>query len=587
MQPTISYTIAMLEPHTHLYSVTMVLDALQGDHIDLALPVWTPGSYMVREYARHVQDFAAAGAAGTPLAWRKQDKTTWRVTTNGAARIEVSYRVFAHELSVRTSHLDGSHGYFNPGTICMYVPGRLDEPHGVTVVMPAGWHASTGLEHAALQSPGDNLPSAISNRQSFVAHDYDELVDCPFECGTHRLLTFEVDGIPHEIALWGHGNEDETQFLADVTRIVETERDMFGGLPYKRYLFIFHLADGYGGLEHRNSVTNLVDRWSFQPRKQYERVLALTSHEFFHVWNIKRIRPEPLGPFDYSRENYTRQLWTIEGVTSYYDNLLLLRAGLINRERYLEMIADDILVVQGQPGRQVQSLEQSSFDAWIKYYRPDENSPNSAISYYIKGSLVALLLDIDIRQRTNGARSLDDVLRALFAASDGPGFAEDGGFQEVVEEIGAGSFDAFFQCYIAGVDELDYTAGFERAGLELQWSTSATEPGGAWIGLRTKTQHERLIVTAVLADGPAYQAGIYAGDELVALDGFRIDDQRLKARLSERRPGDGVTVTLFRRDQLLHVTLRLAATPPDRLTIAPIEHPSDEQQEFLRAWLGE
>lgn len=593
MQTAISYTIAMPQPHTHRYQVSLSVGGLDGPAVDLALPVWTPGSYMVREFARHVQEFSATDQDGRPLPWRKIDKATWRIESGGARQILVSYQVYAFELSVRTSHLDGSHGYFNPATLCMVPPGRQSEPLGVHVLAPQGWRVTTGLEPLDAQPP-DTPPAPATaqplTRTSFVAADYDELVDAPFECGTHRLLEFEVDGLPHTIALWGHGNEDPQRLLADTRRIVETARDMFGGLPYRRYVFIVHLADGRGGgLEHRNSVSMLVDRWTFQPHSAYERYLGLTAHEFFHVWNVKRIRPAPLGPFDYSRENYTRQLWAIEGVTSYYTDLLLVRAGLLAPERYLELLAERIQALQSQPGRAVQSLEQSSFDAWIKFYRPDENSVNSAISYYLKGELVALLLDVEIRHASAGARSLDDVLRLLHEAfpPEGPGYPEPDGFLRAVEQATGrpGAFDGFFARYVAGTAELDYTRAFDTVGLLLDWGPRDSAPA-AWLGLRTKSEHGRTLVSLVYRDGPAEAAGVYSGDELLALDGFRVDETRLEARLAERAPGDSVTLSLFRRDQLLHIPVALAPAPPRRLALIPDARASDEQIALYLSWLA-
>ncbi len=576
---TIQYTVSMLRPHSHLYDVTMDVDGIAEPTINVALPVWTPGSYMVRDYARHVQGFAALTGEQT-LPWHKLDKTTWRITTGGSDHVRITYSVYAFELTVRTSHLDGSHGYFNPATICMYRPGYTAQPHLVRVVTPPGWQVTTGLERTLSADP-----------TAFYAEDYDHLVDSPFECGTHQLLSFEVDGIPHEIALWGHGNEDPARIITDTHTIVETTRDLFGSLPYQRYVFIVQLADSRGGgLEHRNSVTNLVDRWTFQPQKAYERFLSLTSHEFFHVWNVKRLRAEPLGPFDYSCENYTRLLWAMEGVTSYYDNLLLERAGLLTPQRYLESVAEKILSLQSQPGRALQSLELSSFDAWIKLYRPDENSVNSSISYYLKGSLVAMLLDLEIRRHTNGTRSLDDVLRYLYEKYpiNGSGIPEENGYLAAVEMVAgeaSGAYRQFFARYIAGTDELDYERAFETVGLALDWGYSGSPEAPAWLGLKLKTESGRTKVSLVPSDCPAYAAGIYAGDELLALDGMRVDETRLDARLAERRPGDTVVLSLFRRDELLHVPVILAPAPFNRLEIVPTGEPTDQQQLLYRQWL--
>ena len=457
----------------------------------------------------------------------------------------------------------------------MALVGHESATHRLRVEAPAGWRVTTGLD-------------AVDGW--FSASDYDELIDSPFECGTHRLVQFEVDGRPHEIALWGTGNEDIDRIVADSRRIVLAARDMFGGLPYRRYVFIILLADGlYGGLEHRNSVVNLYDRWGFQPERRYERFLGLTSHEFFHVWNVKRIRPRPLGPFDYRGENYTRQLWAMEGITSYYDNLLLVRAGLITPARYLEILAEDIVKHEALPGKDLQSLTESSFDAWIKYYRPDEHSVNSSVSYYLKGSLAALLLDLLIRHRTAGRRSLDDVMRLLFERypATGPGFDDAIGIRPEVEQVlaagGATDCDvgAFFSDVIEGCASLSYDAAFASVGLCLEWGSA----GHAWHGMTLTTQHGRLVVQSVRSGAPAAVAGIYAGDELIALDGARIDEERLRARLGERRAGQHVTFSLFRRDTLLHRVVELGAAPAERLRLAPVVGAIADDA-ARAAWLG-
>jgi predicted metalloprotease with PDZ domain len=572
----ITYTITMPAPHSHLFHVAVELDGLAGPHVDLVLPSWTPGSYMVREYARHVQAFAARAEGAGELPWCKLAKDTWRVESGGAERITVSYQVYANDLTVRTSHLDGTHGYFNGATVFMYVPGRTAEPLRLAVEPPPGWIVTTGLEEDG-------------GATTFRADDFDHLVDSPVECGTHRLLTFEVDGIPHRIAIWGRGNEDEGRLLADTRRIVEVQRDFFGGLPYAHYTFILHLTDGRGGgLEHRNSVTNQVDRWTFRPERSYERYLSLTSHELFHVWNVKRLRPEPLGPFDYRQENYTRLLWLMEGGTSYYDDLLLARAGLYKPERYLEKLAEKIVALQSQPGRGLQSVEQSSFDAWIKLYRPDENSANSSISYYLKGALVCWLLDMELRAQTGGAASFDRLLRLLFERYPiaGPGIPEEGAVLAAVEELAGeagGAFRDFFRRYLAGTEELDYARALAVVGLEPVWRRRGPE---AWLGVNLRRQGERTVVASVRSDGPAYAAGVYADDELLALDGARVNEERLNARLSERAPGDSVRLALFRGDTLVEVPVTLAAAPPDGLELRRVQEPSEAQRRAYAAWLG-
>ncbi len=582
-EPRIAYFVSMPEPHTHLFHVEVEVRDPAGTRVDLVLPSWTPGSYLIREYARHVQDFEARAGAD-PAPWRKVAKDCWRIETGGAAPVRARFRVYAHDLTVRTCHLDGSHGFFPPAALLPYVDGRRHEPLLVRVDPPRGWRVFTGL---------DALDPCPEGGHLFVAEDYDELADCPVECGPHRVLAFEVRGKPHRIVLWGRGNESQDRLVADVKRIVEAQAAFFGGLPYDDYTFIVHLAAGRGGLEHRNSQVLLVDRFGFEPKSAYERFLALVSHEFFHVWNVKRLRPEPLGPFDYRAENYTRQLWTMEGVTTYYEKRFLLAAGIVAAERFLELLAEDVAALESQPGRLVQSLEQSSFDAWIKLYRPDENSSNSSISYYLKGGVVAALLDLEIRRLTSAERGLDDVVRHLVQAypSSGPGFPEDEGYLRAVEAVAGehgGAFRAFFRRYVSGTDPLDYDAAFGAAGYRLLWSRKDAREGGppAWLGITLRRDNGRTVVAATRTDGPACAAGIYPGDEIVALDGWRVDDQSLPRRLADRAPGDTVRLTLFRRDEMLETSIVLVEAPADDLALKPVDRPSPEQERVRRAWLG-
>jgi predicted metalloprotease with PDZ domain len=578
--PRIAYTLGMSKPHSHLFEVTVVVDGWTEPAIELVMPSWTPGSYMIREYARHVQEFAAE-ADGKAARWQKTAKDTWRIETPLQGRVRASYKVYAHDLTVRTCHLDGTHGFATGAAVFMYVAGRGKEPVSLEVTVPFRWQVATGLEP---QGGGNNI-------FRFKARDFDELVDGPIECGTHRLLPFDVDGIPHKIALWGRGNEDENRLVEDTKRIVEAQKKFFGGLPYRHYTFIHHLAQGRGGLEHRNSAVFLVDRWGFRPAAAYERFLELVSHEFFHVWNVKRVRPRPLGPFDYRSENHTRQLWTMEGVTSYYEKRFVLAAGLYGKDRFLERVGEAIAQLQAQPGRTRQSLESSSFDAWIKHYRPDENSANSSVSYYLKGEVVALLLDLEIRALTSRKKSLDDVVKHLThqATLDDAGFAEPDGYLETVEKVCGGqngAFRQFFERYVAGTDELDVERAFGHAGLTLKWSRKGAESMGGWLGVTGRPGTTGVVVAASRADGPAYAAGIYPGDEIVALDGHRVDEGRLAARLSERSPGATVRVALFRRDELHEVQVPLAEPPPDALEITGKTGATPAQAALREAWLN-
>lgn len=572
--PSIRYRVSMPQPANHLLHVCMEADDPPAP-TEICLPVWTPGSYMVREFARHVQDFRPTGSQGRPFPWRKTSKDCWLIESLPHEGLRIDFDVYANDLTVRTSHLDGTHAFFNPANLLPYVPGRAAQPLSLTVCAPETWVVSTGLAPVR------------SAERTFVATDYDELVDSPVHAGPGPLLSFEVDGIPHTIATWGHSNLDPDRLTADLRLIVQTQGALFCGLPYDRYLFILLATHGpRGGLEHRNSCALMIPRFDLRPGKPYERALKLLSHEFFHTWNGKRIRSEVLGPFDYSRENYTRLLWAMEGITEYYCTLLLRRAQLITPERYLELVAEQMSELAGISGRHLQSLEEASFDAWIKYYRPDEHSVNSSVSYYLKGALASLVLDLELRRRTGGQRSLDDLMR-LFWERYGlanRGIPEDA-YEPLVEELAGGDWTGFFDAAIRGRGDLQYGPPFATVGIEVDWRADSNAPE-AWLGVKTHMEAGRTKVASVASDGPAWGSGLSAGDELLALDGYRVDDPGLADRLRDYHPGDTITLAVFRRDQLIEVPVTLARRPPARASLRRVARPSVRQRTMYESWLG-
>jgi predicted metalloprotease with PDZ domain len=576
MERVVRYRVTLEKPHAHLYLVEAEFPA-SGDDLTVALPVWTPGSYLVREYARHVQDFEATDLAGGRLACERLDKRSFRVHAGGQAT-RCRYRVYANELTVRTSHLDDSHGYFNGATLFFTSEALRQVPHRVRVVAPAGWQVATALRQ---------------DGQDFVAADYDELVDSPFEVGPHTPLAFQAAGMPHELVLWGGPQLDERRLVADLTRIIETEAAMFGGLPDQRYLFILHAADkGRGGLEHRASSVLLYPRLGFSGPRGWEDFLTLCAHEYFHLWNVKRIKPRRFVPFDYGQESYTQLLWFFEGGTSYYDSLVTRRAGLMSGARYLARLGETLTALHGTPGRGVMPLAEASLVAWIKHYRPDENTVNTAISYYLKGEVVCLLLDLTLRQLTRGARSLDDVLRLLWQRyGDGSGVPEHG-VEAAAEEVAGTSLQAFFDQALRGTSELDYSV-LATVGLEVRWRIreAAGDKGGTpprkperkdgWLGLVPRGA----VIGSLLEGGPAAQAGLCADDEVVALDGLRCDAATLVARCEERRPGEVVRVTVFRRERLQEVTVAVAQKPADAAWVVKVEPSTAVQRAAYEAWL--
>jgi predicted metalloprotease with PDZ domain len=591
LSSAISYTVAMSKPHTHLFEVEVRVKIpanLQApNESDLVMPVWTPGSYLIREFERHVQDFAA-DADGRALDWTKVDKDTWRVKTGGARQWRATYRVYANELTVRTSELNSDHAFWNNATLLMYPAGYLNAPSTLRVVPPSGWKIATGL------------PAVPGQQNTFRAENFDILYDSPFEVSNFKQLDFQVRGVAHRIVIDGEGNYDPERLRADVQKIVEAETAMFGGIPYHDYTFILHLRSNTGGgLEHLNSTALGFRRFGFANEVGYQRFQALVAHEFFHLWNVKRIRPDALGPFDYTKENYTRLLWVAEGITEYYGQLMVRRAGLISDQVYFDHLAKQIQDFQETPGRQVMSAEEASFDTWIKFYRPDENSVNSQISYYDKGELLGLLLDLDIRRRTNNRKSLDDVMRYLFTEfyQKNRNYTP-ADFQKACELMAGASLDDWFSRYVRGLDDLGpvYNRMLSGVGLRL-------EQGGIGIGLdkgdrpvrrkaflgadlEDKPDGDFIVIKSVRAGSPAYEQGLNAKDKIIALDGARVDKDSFEALIAAKRPDDMVRIMVFRFDDVRTFDIRLAGQVAGPYVVIPIAQVGEQQRRIYQAWLG-
>ncbi|MCU0518262.1 MAG: M61 family metallopeptidase [Oscillatoria sp. Prado101] len=573
--PAIHYQVAMPQPETHLFEVTLLLRDWHASVLDLKMPVWTPGSYLVREYAKHLQDFSAQTLDEKPLICYKVGKNHWQIQTAGVSKLTVRYRVFANELTVRTNHLDATHGYFNGAALFFYLPAFEKQPIRVTVSPPHPfWRVTTAL------NPLPGQPN------TFWAQDFDTLVDSPFEIGNHRLYDFEVLGKPHQLAIWGQGNDQTERMISDIEKIIQVEAQMFGGLPYERYLFLLHLSSqGFGGLEHKDSCTLNYNRLGFRAKDKYERFLQLVAHEFFHLWNVKRIRPKELEVFDYEQENYTHSLWFCEGTTSYYDLLIPLRAGIYHAKCFLEHLSKEITRVQTTPGRKVQPASESSFDAWIKLYRPDANSNNSQISYYLKGEMVSLLLDLLIRSRHGNQRSLDDVMRVMwerFGKSE-IGFTP-AQLQQVIESVAGADLGDFFGRYVDGTDELPFDEYLEPFGLRLQPGHEG-EPV-PFTGLTVKAENGKQLIKFVEFNSPAQLAGIDAGDELLAIDGIRVTAELLSERLRDCKAGDRIEVAVFHQDELRTLRVTLDQPRPTRYQVVPVERCKPVQEKNFAGWLA-
>ncbi|HWF11505.1 MAG TPA: PDZ domain-containing protein [Bryobacteraceae bacterium] len=567
--PPVRYIVRFDDASNHYLSVEAVLPAGGPSEIDVFLPVWTPGSYLIREYSRHIEAMAASRTDGSPLRIWKTRKNRWRIESAGAPEIRLIYRVYCREMSVRTNWVEDSFAFVNGASTFVTLVESPGRAHEVQLELPPHWPRSiTGLQ-------------ACGGAHRYRAQNYDILVDSPILCGDPATWSFEVNGIPHVLADEGeHGVWDGPRSAADAERIVRQHMALFGALPYERYVFLNLLVEARGGLEHRNSMCLMASRWSTRTRHAYLGWLHLVSHEFFHVWNVKRLHPVELGPFDYENENYTRSLWVAEGITDYYGPLAVRRAGLSTVDEYLDALSDTIRALDATPGRLEQSLEQSSWDAWIKLYRPDENSVNTTISYYTKGAVVAWLLDVRIRSATGGAKSLDDLMRAALARfCGGSGFTAEE-FKSLAASIAGTPLDDFFRHTVESTEDLDYSVALDCFGLrfEHECKTAAT------LDCETRVDHGRVIVSKVRRGTPAFRAGLNVDDEIVAIQGFRVRADQLGQRLENYQPGDTIPILIARRERLRTIDLTLGIEPVRRrLAIRP--DATEAQKRNLAGWL--
>lgn len=588
----IRYSLSFPAPHTHYVEVQARVPTAGAAEIDLMMAVWTPGSYLVREYAKHVDDLTAQAPDGKKLAVSKPRKNRWRIATGGADEVRVSYRVYGRTMSVQMNWIDDSFALLNGAATFLTLADGVSRPHEVTVEPNQAWKSViAGLPDA----PGDKS-------HHFLAEDFDELVDGPIYAGNPAVYEFEVDGVPHLLVNEGEGGLwDGPRSAKDVEAIVRAQRDFWGFLPYKRYVFFNILGETGGGLEHKNSTVLMASRWATRTRASYLGWLNLVSHEFFHVWNVKRLRPIELGPFDYENEVQTPSLWIAEGITAYYDRLFVRRAGLCETAEFLagdppsfgnDQTLSEVERLQTTHGRLVQSLADSSLDTWIKLYRRDENTPNMSISYYVKGAVVAFLLDAKIREATDDAKSLDDVMRLAYSRYSGEtGFTAEE-FEAMASEVAGTDLSAFFDRAIRSTEELDYDEAFDWFGLRFskdknRKSTSSKKRTKGWLGISTKNEDGRLMVSQVKRETPGYEAGFNVGDEILGIGEDRIPAGQWSRRMEYFEPGDKVSILIARRDRFRRLEATFGQEPPRDWTLEALPSPSDAQKKHRASWLGE
>lgn len=600
----LTYRICPASPRAHLFRVEILITAPPAaGRLTLSMPAWIPGSYLIRDFARNLLGVTAKTADGQPLALEKLDKQTW-FCEGVTVAVTVAYQVFAWELSVRAAHLDTTHAYFNGASLLLRVHGLEDRPCRVELSPPddtdcQDWRVATSL------CPLDVSPSGFGVYQ---ADDYADLIDHPVEMGRFRRLSFTVVEVPHRIAISGRGQFDESRLLQDLTRICAQQTALFGELPIDRYLFLLTVVgDGYGGLEHRFSTSLICPRDDLprpgddNPSEGYRRLLGLCSHEYFHLWQVKRIRPQAFIEGGLDREVHTRQLWAFEGITSYYDELALARSGCIDHKTYLGLLAATVTRVMRNPGRQVQTLAEASFDAWTKFYKPDDNAPNALVSYYAKGALVALALDLTIRHGTDGVHSLDEVMRELWRRHGRTGVGvPERGVEALASTVSGLDLDGFFAQALDSTEDIDLAALLATVGvgMRLRPSWGPKDTGGCverfdpsdpvpTLDVRLRPNGSDAVIQNVISGGAGERAGLAPGDLLIAVDGLRVTADNLERSVARvaGQPG-GVPLHLFRRDELMILTADPQPASADTCELMWLDPVSDSVAQARAAWLA-
>lgn len=586
-QVKIGFEVSFKEPQAHYAEVQMNISGLAKNYVDVKMPVWTPGSYLVREFEKSVEEFKAT-ASGKALKVEKVRKNIWRIFSENASNIQLNYRVYAFEISVRTPFIDESHAFLSPTGIFMHPDGMVKSPSTVKIIPFNTWNkVSTGLTPVAGQA------------FTYHAPDFDILYDSPIEVGNQDVFEFNASGVRHEVAMYGGGNYDKEKLKVDMAKIVEQATAVYGENPNKYYVFIVHnFARGGGGLEHLNSTTLGATRDAYNTEQGYNGFLALVAHEYNHLWNVKRLRPIALGPFDYDNENYTTNLWVAEGFTSYYENKYMHRAGFTDANTFVNDLAGGIATVLNIPGSKYQSAASSSYDAWIIGYRPNENSKNNSISYYNKGEVVGILMDLEIIHATKGAKSLDDVMKAMYlqykALKRGYTDAE---FKAMVEKISGISFSDFWAKYVNGVHDAEYVKYFGYAGVDV--STENATPGKPVTGATAQLGNGFLTVTSTARNSAAWVDGLNVNDEIIAIDGLGVDEVLSTIKLmspmisldvlpvvARKSIGDVLKLKIKRDGMEKELSLKLKENPSVRLKATINKNASAAQKAIFKKWTG-
>jgi predicted metalloprotease with PDZ domain len=572
---SINFEISFTEPQAHYVDVQMAIDNMSANALTIKMPVWAPGSYLVREFSKNMESLRVTDSEGKPLTFVKTTKNSWKINSIHSKKVIVNYRVYAFEVSVRTSFVDADEAFLSSPDIFMYVDGQLDQPATVKIIPWKGWEKiSTAL-----------IPVNNQNH-TFYAANFDQLFDSPIEVGNQDIFYFNAAGVKHEVAMVKGGNYDTEKLKIDMAKIVEAETAIFGENPNKRYVFIIHnYAAGGGGLEHKSSTVLGAKRLGYTDEATYKDFLSLVAHEYFHLWNVKRLRPFALGPFNYDQENYTTNLWVAEGFTAYYENLICNRTNIFTEEYFLAELTKDINAIANQPGNKIQTLSESSFNAWIKYYRPNENSSNSSISYYNKGALVASVIDLSIIHNSEGKYSLDDAMK--FAYNEyykklKRGYT-DAEFRIVLEKFAGKSLKSIYDKYINGTADINFGTYLGYAGLKIVDSNEGNKI--AYLGANTALINDKVVIRNVARNSAAYLSGLNVNDVILSMDGIKPDN--VAKLIAEKKPNDILKFIVDRDGIEKTIDVQLKSNPNKNFVISEMDEKSDLQKKVFAKWLGQ
>jgi len=572
-QNAINFKLSFSQPQAHYVDVEMTIENIKAKATRIKMPVWAPGSYLVREFSKNVESFKVNNANGKPVSFTQISKNSWEINTLNINKIIITYKVYAFEVSVRTSFVDADRAFLSSPDIFMYVNNQLAQPTTVKIIPFAGWKKiSTALE---------TIPQKPN---TFYAKNFDELYDSPIEIGNQDIFYFDAAGVNHEVAMVKGGNYDANKLMKDMAKIVEVATHIFGENPNKRYVFIIHnYASGGGGLEHKNSTVLGATRLAYNDEDSYKGFLSLVAHEYFHLWNVKRLRPIALGPFNYDKENYTTNLWIAEGFTAYYEDKICLKSGIINQKEFLQKLEKDINAIANQPGNKVQTVSEASFNAWIKYYRPNENSTNSSISYYNKGALLAAVLDLTIIHNTEGKLSLDDAMSYAYNqyyTKLKRGYT-DAEFKAVLEKFTGKSLDFIYDNYINGTEDIDFMTYLGFAGFGIVDSNAGNKI--AYLGANAALLNNNLTIRNVAKNSAAYADGLNVNDIVITVDGLKVEN--FAKLMEDKKVGDVLSFLIDRDGLEKTISVTLKANPNKKYSIKKLDSVNDNQTKVLGKWL--